>query len=393
MLCQLYLTLLITTLFPIQFFMGNGALVISNIFLSASLIILAERSVGCKDDDEEDCQGKVYGFKPTSLITIIATISGLLTAFLLPFIGAVIDFTRHRKLVGKCIVALIITFQAVQIYTVESTWFPMAILQALNGFFFQALELTAFSYLPEIKHAVGEAIMTTYSSCFYALSFLTQSLFILTVIAVSLKLSADDVLTAQIGQALDVIVTGCFYILAFYYFTPKNPKKELPNGSSLFVTGFKQVFVTARGIFKHYPTTLTRFLLAVTFAQSGKNLMNFSPFVNASFIIQISSQQYTSCKCIHSSCCYISHRGHRFQRTSDWISIFGCYCEHHARKPLCYNPYKEAQLSNSLHEDMFGNVHDSQLRCIPHSQKSRGTSSCMALFSFMGFHARLVLSN
>ena len=47
----------------------------SNIFLSTSLITLAEMELGCDGDDEE-C-GKIYGFKPSSLIAITATISGI----------------------------------------------------------------------------------------------------------------------------------------------------------------------------------------------------------------------------------------------------------------------------------------------------------------------------
>ena len=126
----------------------------SNVFLSTALITLAERSVGC-DDNDEVCEGKVYGFRPSSLITIIATISGLLSAFLLPIIGAVVDYTRHRKGLAITFTALVMTIQAIQIGTVQATWFVMAVLQAINGFFYQALMVAAYAYLPEIRRRVG----------------------------------------------------------------------------------------------------------------------------------------------------------------------------------------------------------------------------------------------
>lgn len=240
----------------------------SNVFLSTSLITLAKRSVGCVDG--EQCSGEVYGFRPSSLITIIATISGVLSALVLPFIGAIVDYTKHRKLLGGIVATVLISVQAIQIGTVEATWFPMAILQALNGFFYQALTLAAYAYLPEIKRAVGEKTMTKYSSSFYMWMFLCESVYLMVVIGISMGLKADDVLTGQLGQAIDVLVSGYFYALGFYFFTQKDPRRVLPEGTSLFFAGFKQVCVTTKGIFQHYPKTLGLFLLGVLFAESGK---------------------------------------------------------------------------------------------------------------------------
>ena len=253
----------------IQFRFANGAVIMSNVFLSTSLITLAQRSLGCKDEDEV-CDGKVYGFRPSSLITIIATISGLMSAFLLPIIGAVVDYTKYRKSLGVIFASLLIFIQAVQVATVEATWFPMAILQAVNGFFYQALTLAAYAYLPEIKHAVGEATMTIYSSSFYMWMFGSQAMYLVIVIAIAIAINADDVLTAQIGQAIDAVVSGSCYVLGFYFFTHKEARRELPQRSTLIGAGFKQVFVTTKGIKAHYPTTLGLFLLAVVFSEAGK---------------------------------------------------------------------------------------------------------------------------
>lgn len=241
----------------------------SNVFLSTALITLGKRSLGCLDDDKI-CEGTVYGFRPSSLITIIATVSGLLSAFLLPIIGAIVDYTPYRKFMGGVFALLLIAVQAIQIGTVQATWFPMAILQAINGFFYQALTLAAYAYLPEIKRAVGEATMTKYSSRFYMWMFGNEALYLVIVIGLSLALKADDVLTGQLGQIIDVAVSGFFYALGFYFFTHKEARRKLPQGSSLIFAGFKQVCVTSRGIIQHYPKTLTRFLLGVVFAESGK---------------------------------------------------------------------------------------------------------------------------
>lgn len=264
--------------------MGNGPLLISNLFLATSLLTLAQRSSGCSFDDE-GCDSRVYGFKSSSLITVTATISGLLASFLLPFFGAMIDYTNHRKLIGSCIAGLLITIQAVQIGTVQATWFPMAVLQAINGFLHPLLRLSAFSYLPEIRCDFGdELIMTKFSSQIYSLGFSCQLLFLVTVIGLSLVLNAGDVLTAQISQAVNVFVSGSFYFLGYYFLNHKQARREQPQGSSLFIAGFKQVIVTTKGIYQQYPKTLSRFLLGVLF---GNSAISAFTTVAVTFLVEV----------------------------------------------------------------------------------------------------------
>ena len=59
-----------------MFRVGIGAVIMSNVFLSTSLITLAQRSIGCTDDNSV-CEGEIYGFRPSSLITIIGTSKSL----------------------------------------------------------------------------------------------------------------------------------------------------------------------------------------------------------------------------------------------------------------------------------------------------------------------------
>lgn len=112
----------------------------SNIFLASSLIYLASEQAGCLDEEGkviEDCDNKVYGFRPPSLIANIAVISGLMSAILMPLIGAIVDYTPYRRLTGIVAAIAMILIQAVQIGTVSATWFAMLILQAITGFIYQ----------------------------------------------------------------------------------------------------------------------------------------------------------------------------------------------------------------------------------------------------------------
>ena len=144
--------------------MGRGAVIASNLFISSSLLYLAGEEAGCIDGEGElidDCDLKVRGFKPSSFITIIAVISGLLAAITNPITGAVVDFTDHRHLVGTVTSLLIIIIQGIQVYTVSSTWFAMAILQAIAGFLYQILVTMTYAYLPEMAAEVGVRKMKT----------------------------------------------------------------------------------------------------------------------------------------------------------------------------------------------------------------------------------------
>ena len=158
---------------------GRGCLVMSNIFLATSLTYLASEQVGCVTQDpetgndivQENCQEKVFGiFRPTSLITNIAVIWGVSAALFMPLIGAIIDYTPHRWKVGVTSAALLIVIQVVQIGTTSSTWFYMALLQALSGFLYQVQNLTTYAYLPNIARTVGEEAMTKCKLCRTALS-------------------------------------------------------------------------------------------------------------------------------------------------------------------------------------------------------------------------------
>lgn len=116
----------------------------SNVFLSTALIYLASEEVGCVEEVDgkmeivEDCPERVYGaFRPAALITNIAVISGLLSALFMPLAGAVVDYTSHRWTTGVVSAILITVVQVIQVGTNSNTWFPMAILQAITGCFYQ----------------------------------------------------------------------------------------------------------------------------------------------------------------------------------------------------------------------------------------------------------------
>jgi hypothetical protein len=143
--------------------MSRGAIVMSNLVYTSALIYLASEAAGCLGDDDKvdkDCDKRVYGFPPAALMANIAVVSGVLSALFMPLCGAIVDYTSHRWTVGVFFTSLMIIIQIVQIYTVDKTWFPMLVLQALAGFFYQIEVMAISAYLPDMAREVGQKSMT-----------------------------------------------------------------------------------------------------------------------------------------------------------------------------------------------------------------------------------------
>jgi MFS transporter, UMF1 family len=262
--------------------LGRGALVMSNIFLSTSFIYLASEGVGCVYTDEttgdqvvvENCDAKVYGSSsPTSLIANIAVVSSVLAALFMPMVGAMVDYTHHRRTVGIVSAVLMLCIQLAQVGTVASTWCSMAILQALGGFLYQVQVLAMYAYLPEISRMVGEDVMSKFTGTFTTCQFLAQGCFLMVVIALSTALDLNSVVTAQVSQAIDVVWTGLFFLLGWRLMPSAPASHALPPGRCRLLTlGFVQVYHTTRKLNQEfYCTGLKWYLAALIFAEAGVN--------------------------------------------------------------------------------------------------------------------------
>ena len=115
-----------------------------NIVLNAALLELAQRAAGCPPEEDFECTNKVYGQNPLALISNIAVITGLLSAFVMPFIGVILDFTSYRRFIGIVFSVVFTMIQIIQISIGPKTWFPMAILQSIGGFCFAGMLLSVY---------------------------------------------------------------------------------------------------------------------------------------------------------------------------------------------------------------------------------------------------------
>lgn len=275
---------------------GRGMFVMSNIYMSSSLLWLAANEAGCFDDGEstvtgDTCTEKVYGFTPSSLIAIVAVVAGLLSAFLMPICGALVDYSDYRRGMGIGITAVMVVIQGVQVGTVESTWFAMAILQAIAAFFYQLQVVVDYAYLIEICVAFGQEKMTIFSSDMTSIQFASQSFFLVVMVAITLVLASPAVLTAQISQGVNTFTTIVLFGLGWKYMTPRQRANNLPEGRSLLTEGFRQNWATLRKIQKNFRKGLLWYFYSLVFAEAAAAAITTTSIIYLNDALKLDSTQ------------------------------------------------------------------------------------------------------
>ena len=140
---------------------GKGAVTMSTIFLGPALLSLANDAAKaqCKshsDNENMDSQcdeneQRVYGMKPSSLLTVIGVVSGLLSTIFLPLFGSIVDHTSYRKEIGQYSIAIVTIVKGIEIFIGKSTWFIFSILQVVNFILYNSHSCAIYAYTAEVR--------------------------------------------------------------------------------------------------------------------------------------------------------------------------------------------------------------------------------------------------
>ena len=249
-------------------FIGAGA------FLGAALIRLAKQEVGCPVDPPPgsnqvpDCNERVFGIlRPSSLLTTYTIIVGLVSAAFLPFMGAVVDYTPHRRLVGRWFSVGVCALQFPQIFVSQSTWLAVALLQIGVAFVGWAQTMVTHAYLPELSNSPQQ--MSVFTQCFTVCSFGSMVLYLASIVAVSTAMDLGDIDTARLGLS----VSFCFSVVTLYpawsQLLQKRPAlRVLPEHQSLWTAGFVQVWKSSKYIYRNW-SALKWFYVYVALAEGA----------------------------------------------------------------------------------------------------------------------------
>lgn len=259
--------------------LASGLVLATNTFLNLALLRLATEAANCKGnptDDEYTCNRSTMGLKPSSWISAIATIGALLGAILTPLVGALSDYTRHRRLVGASSAWTLAIVTLLQSSISESTWFFVALLQIPSITSYVLHQGSSLSYLPGLSRIEGsdkddEAMRFRVNACTVIVGFGSQIFGILFFVGLSLALSIGIVnlsalVQLTIGMALICIFASIWHPSCFGYrgalvdipalkVFPQN-LYGISEARALLVVSFYEVLGSYRLLRDYYPNVL-----------------------------------------------------------------------------------------------------------------------------------------
>jgi Vacuole effluxer Atg22 like len=204
------------------------AFVAMGAFVGTALLRLAKEAAGCEtqpapaDDGTSssvvpECNGRVYGIRPSSLLTTYTMTVGVVSAALMPLVrsessydalvfflyiyslspshykyslflivykmGAFVDYTDKRLLLGRISSVIFCCLLVPPIFIGSETWFAVAICLLLLAFVGWVQTMVTYAYLPELTNS--EQHLTQYTQSFSILSFASMVLLLVIVIGIS----------------------------------------------------------------------------------------------------------------------------------------------------------------------------------------------------------------
>jgi MFS-type transporter involved in bile tolerance (Atg22 family) len=251
-------------------FIGAGA------FLGTALIRIAKEAAGCPTEPPEgetlvpECDKKVYGIKPSSLLTTYTMIVGIASACLLPLMGAIIDYTPYRLQVGRILSALFTVLILPTIFLNEDNFFAIAIIQVIISFIGWAQTAISYAYLPELT--TNELLLNDYTKSFTMLSYGTMVVFLGVVIG-GLQATGngdDDLLTNQVAMSIAFAIGVCLLGYAWgFLFGRRDRMHQLPSDQKrIWTAGFVQLYNTGKHITLNY-RALKWFYLSIAMSDAA----------------------------------------------------------------------------------------------------------------------------
>ncbi|CAB9526856.1 Major facilitator superfamily [Seminavis robusta] len=262
-------------------------------FVVPSLVYFAKKEAGCQVELEEGqdelppCNETVYGIKPSSMITTLVSIVSICVALMTPVIGAIIDTSRHRRLIGRCIAFFYCCVILPQVFISENTWFPLVICLMLQGCTIMALSLCLHAYLPDLTDSEEE--LNDFTKTFTAVPGGFIIVFIIAVIgaSVAFDVAGEEGPTARIAALFGVIVVAISLFISWGFLLKERPSlNALEEGQWRLTAGFKKIYLTAGRLYRT-DMPLLWFFIAVA-------LGDVKPLTGIGLTFLSSQQQFTS---------------------------------------------------------------------------------------------------
>jgi len=221
---------------------------------------------------------RIHGFRPSSILTNIAIVSGLLVSLLLPVFGAIVDHTPYRRQVGAITAAGLVLVKGMEIMVGPHTWLFVAALQVVSSVLYNPHITATYAYTCELSHHPLE--LTQYNTQLIVIMYVSTILFLIEVLGLSALLpmannnhNNNNVGTARISQILTTVTSAVFFYWTWrHLFRDRPALSKVPPGQSVWTCGFAKVWDTWNRIRRHY-RSLKWFMLSILLAEAGQSAL------------------------------------------------------------------------------------------------------------------------
>lgn len=251
-------------------YVGVGA------FLASTILRLASSASKChaenaasEQDLDELCGPSIIFVKPSSLLAVYSIVIGTTAAFMLPFIGAIIDFTSRRLMVGRIISVLFLCFLGPLMFLNKYNYVYVLACHGISVFIGWFMASIHFAYLPELTD--NEYKLAGWTKSFTVWTYVSILAYLVGVIATVMKLGliSNDILTNRIGMGVVFVINAILVLTSFFFlFGERDPLHEQPPNTNTFTAGFVQLWNTAKKIKANY-RALKWYYVHISFSDAG----------------------------------------------------------------------------------------------------------------------------
>jgi MFS-type transporter involved in bile tolerance (Atg22 family) len=223
---------------------GRGPINQAGSFVGSAVLTLAAMEAGGINET-------IHGIKVSSLLTLGNLIAGVTAGVTMPFVGALVDHTDHRKAMGALSAIIVLGGAGAQLMLSANTWFVVYILGIIIGYFFIMHQVCVMAYLPDLTHNITE--MGHYTAMFMTRQYFVQGVYTTIIVVSSFTAKINNISTAKLGIGLAFAIgTICFGYAWLFLFRKRPRLREVPQGQNLVSTGFVQLWSTTKVVFSQY---------------------------------------------------------------------------------------------------------------------------------------------
>jgi UMF1 family MFS transporter len=242
---------------------AKGILHVSTAFLGPALMQLAYTSAEerfCQDQYNVDVDGnncsptednlRVFGLRPSSILTVSSVAATAVAAVALPLIGALIDRSSHRKTVGAATAYALVFFNAIQVMLSQRNWPLFWLSKTVADFTYIVHTSILLAFMKDLTP--NSQTLATYSSKFSLLQFTFTAGFTLFIIAYAHWVHQTIVQTSRCAHLVSAVVG--FFLLRYSWEHLFRHRPQRRQAEDSFVQNtFLALYSTVSNIRKHYP--------------------------------------------------------------------------------------------------------------------------------------------